>query len=384
MNKMRLTRISLITSLLSVLLSVATPITQAQAEEVGGFAVVHPDGHVCGVIVGSIAYFGGNDRTMESEFMGCPIGARIIFQTKASETGNVAGYHGGGSNGQTEVTYDSNSNSFAVSNSSGNSDSTVKTEVVLVIKDGIATDSSGRSFNTGTGVSAETKLSPSQYANLVSESNRIAKAISQQLTARIKSKELAIQTPGLERCVIWQGSLESGTECSKVNVVSVSVNETQTVTSRSIANTIIESQKGILVTDSSTAGSDSVTAIVVIKAKNDFDKDVLTVSPTEIEGSSKEVLQYSKQIQETARAVDLLQGVLTRFDAIKSTGSTKQVALPTTPRFEEQAITGSPTVCKIEGSKVVRLQKGVCEFTYTFTSTSTGNSFTVTKSITFR
>ncbi len=354
------------------------------APAVGGFAVVHPDGHVCGVIVGSIEYFGGNNRTMTSEYMGCPIGARIILQTTQSASGNVAGYHGDGSNGQPGVTYDSTSNSFTVSSNSGSSNSTANTEVVLVIKDGIATDSSGRSFNTGTGVSAETKLSPSQYTNLVSESNRIAKASSQQLVARNKSKELAIQTPGLERCVDWEGSLERGTECSKMAVGSVSESETQTVISRSITNTIIESQKDILVTDSSTAISDSATVTVTVKAKNDYDRDILKISPAEIEGSSKEVIQYSKQIEEKARVVNLLQGVLIRFDAIKGSSSAKQVALPSTARFEEKAISESPIICKIEGNNVVKLQKGLCGFTYTLTSTETGNSFTVRKSITFR
>jgi hypothetical protein len=42
-----------------------TPPTQTQSA-VGGFAVVNPEtGVVHGVIVGSIEYFGGNDRTME-------------------------------------------------------------------------------------------------------------------------------------------------------------------------------------------------------------------------------------------------------------------------------------------------------------------------------
>jgi len=354
------------------------------APAVGGFAVVHPDGHVCGVIVGSIEYFGGNNRTMTSEYMGCPIGARIILQTTQSESGNVAGYHGDGSNGQSTVTYDTNSNSFVVSNNSGNSISTAKTEVVLVIKEGVATDSSGRSFNTGTGVTAETKLSPTQYVNLVSESNRIAKAISQQLVARNKSKELALQTPGLERCVIWQGSLERGTECSKLARGSVSANETQTVTSRSIANTIIESEKGILVTDSSTASSESVTATVNVKAKNDYEKNILKISPAEIKGSSKEIIQYFEQIDETSRVVNLLQNLLIRFDSIKGTSSVKQVSLPSTMKFEELAVSDSPLICKIEGNKLVRLKKGVCEFSYTLTSTDTGNSFTVYKSITFR
>jgi hypothetical protein len=379
MNLMGIARASLIAILVSFFVSVSLPLTPAQAEEVGGFAIVHPDGHVCGVIVGSIAYFGGNDRTMESEFMGCPIGARIIFQTRASETGNVAGYHGTGSNGQTEVTYDANTNSFAVANNSA-----TRTEVTLVIKDGIATDSSGRSFNTGTGVSAETKLSPSEYEKLVSESQRIDRAINQKLAALNKSKDLALQTPGLERCVDWQGSLEQGTECSTATEASISETDSKTVSSRSLVNSIIESQNNILVTDSSTASSDTVTATVAVKPMNEFQKDILTVSPVEITGSLKQVIEYARKVDETARGVNVLESALNRFDAIKSESSLKKVALPTAAKFAGLAKSDSPTICKIEGNKVVRLQKGACEFSYTFTSTVTGNSFTVGKSVAFK
>ena len=96
--------------------------------------MIHPDGHVCGVIVGN-SYFAGNDKTMTSEYMGCPVGSRIIFQTKASSSGNVAGW-----NGQ-NVTY--SQNQFTIKNDSGTA--------TTVIQNGIATDSTGKVWDTGSG-----------------------------------------------------------------------------------------------------------------------------------------------------------------------------------------------------------------------------------------
>jgi hypothetical protein len=116
--------------------STATPTPEPTSEPrgLGGYAVIHPDGHVCGVIVGN-AYFANNDRTMTSEYMGCPIGSAIIFQTKPSPTGNVAGWHGA------NVTY--SNGVFTI-----NSDS----QVTTTISDGIATDSTGHMWDTGSGV----------------------------------------------------------------------------------------------------------------------------------------------------------------------------------------------------------------------------------------
>ena len=85
-----------------------TPVQAA----VGGFAVVNPEtGVVHGVIVGSIEYFGGNDRTMGHEYMGCPAGCLIVQQSTADQNGNVAGIHG------PNVTYNDNRNVFQVAQS---------------------------------------------------------------------------------------------------------------------------------------------------------------------------------------------------------------------------------------------------------------------------
>ena len=75
---------------------------------------------------------------MPNEYMGCPVGSRIIFQTTASPTGNVAGWSG------ENVTY--NGSEFLIK--SGTSDSaTVQTK----IQGGVATDSNGRVWDTGSG-----------------------------------------------------------------------------------------------------------------------------------------------------------------------------------------------------------------------------------------
>ena len=122
----------------------ATPAPSSEPRGLGGYAVIHPDGHVCGVIVGN-AYFGNNDRTMTSEYMGCPVGSPIIFQTKPSPTGNVAGWHGN------NVTY--SSGVFTITNNG---------QVAMTISDGIATDSTGRMWDTGSGVTlrAATVITP--------------------------------------------------------------------------------------------------------------------------------------------------------------------------------------------------------------------------------
>lgn len=383
MNIKRMARISLFALSLSIVVPISLLTTQAHAgEEVGGFAVVHPDGHVCGVIVGSIAYFGGNDRTMTSEYMGCPIGARIILQTRQSETGNVAGTHGDGTNGTPLVTYEDTSRTFTVSNTAATSTTPVKTTVTLLIKDGVATDSSGRSFNTGTGVTTNTTLTNTQYADFVSESKRIDSANNEQLKALNKSKELALQTPGVERCVTWQGYLENGTECSKAIISTITSGETSTVTSNSVKNTITESSKNVLKTDTSTAGIDSVT--VTVKAKNEFETSVMKIETVEFEGKPKEIISAAQKLETSTAVVKAIETAFLKFEAIKTQTSAKSVALPDARYVGEETISDTPKICKIDGITVVRLKKGTCNISYTLTSLENGNVYTANKSIAFK
>ena len=103
----------------------------------GGYAVVHEDGHVCGVIAGN-SYFANNDRVIGHDFMGCSAGSKIIFQMKQSSDGNAFGAHG------PDVTY-----------SNG-----VFTWGTTTIKDGIATDKDGRIWDTGSNAVIATAVVP--------------------------------------------------------------------------------------------------------------------------------------------------------------------------------------------------------------------------------
>lgn len=110
-----------------------TPVAPRITSGLGGYAVVHPDGHVCGVIVATSTDPFGNGGYMPQEYMGCPSGARIVFQTTPSESGNVAGWHG------PNVIY--NGTEFVINNGSSSTS----------INNGVAIESNGRSWDTGTG-----------------------------------------------------------------------------------------------------------------------------------------------------------------------------------------------------------------------------------------
>jgi hypothetical protein len=118
--------------------STSSSIQATKSTGLGGYAVVHPDGHVCGVIVATSSDPYGNGGTMPIPYMGCPVGARIVFQTNPSPSGNVAGWHG------ENVIY--NGSEFVIKNNNSSS-STVQT----TISGGVATDSNGRVWDTGSG-----------------------------------------------------------------------------------------------------------------------------------------------------------------------------------------------------------------------------------------
>jgi hypothetical protein len=134
----------------------------------GGYAIIHPDGHVCGVIVANGSDPFGNGGVMTTEYMGCPAGALIIFQTKPSPSGNVAGWHG------LDVIY--RNGTFTLSGGT-------------TITNGIATDPNGRVWDTGSGetikagvattpVQSETKTATTQSetktATIQSETNTVS------------------------------------------------------------------------------------------------------------------------------------------------------------------------------------------------------------------
>ena len=359
-------------------------ISAAQADGLGGYAVVHPDGHVCGVIVATSSDPFGNGGTMPNEYMGCPAGSRIVFQTKADpNTGNVAGYHG--SSPGTSVTYEESTNSFSISNSSpsiansGQAQSSEQTKVTLIIKDGVATDSSGRSFDTGSGLSTSTTLTQGQYQQLVKEVSRIENAKSQRQIALDKARTLAIQTPGVERCVSWSGYLENGQECA---TATTSDSATVQVKSNSNSLNVIESQTVLDVgNETSTSISDSVT--VNIKPTNEFVEPKLKAEAVEIEGKVSIVSTLALKIETDTKSGLDIDKSLKKFDSLRKITASSTVKLPEAKYSNETASSMTPNVCSVSGVQVSRIGKGVCTVSYTLTSEA-GNSYTTEKSFTFR
>ena len=149
---------------------VTTEFTSDTRNGLGGYAVIHPTGYVCGVIVGN-AYFGSNDKTMTSSYMGCPAGSRIIFQTKPSPTGNVAGWHG------QDVIY--SGGIFTLSNGT-------------TVFNGIAVDKDGRVWDTGSGETISIGISGSSVVSPSKDDTSIATSKDETSVLDTKSLETIV------------------------------------------------------------------------------------------------------------------------------------------------------------------------------------------------
>lgn len=367
-----------------------TPTPPSGPSGLGGYAVIHPDGHVCGVIVATSADPFGNGGFMPNEYMGCPAWSRIVFQTTPSETGNVAGYSG------QSVTYDSKTNSYSISNNSGSSSSggnsenqrnDQKTQVTLIIKDGVATDSTGKSFDTGTGISTSTTLTTSQYQQLVKEVVRRDSAETQRQKAIEQAQMLAKQTPGIERCVSWSGYFENGKECSISNFNSNS--DSLTVSSRSILNSLAADTSTALTltteisTDSATPTTKSESFTVVSKAANEFVNIKLEIEAVSEKGDAREMSELASKVEDKRVNVTDITNNLTKLDNLRKVTASTSVKLPDAKIADEFALSLTPSVCSISNLVVVRVAKGKCMVSYTLKSPA-GNSYTSEKEFIFR
>ena len=100
---------------LSLLVLFSSISVNANAEEVGGYAVVNPEtGTVHGVIVATSSDPFKNGGTMPMEYMGCPVGCIIVQQSTADRDGNVSGKF---THAETSVIYNSGSGKFEVTES---------------------------------------------------------------------------------------------------------------------------------------------------------------------------------------------------------------------------------------------------------------------------
>jgi hypothetical protein len=371
--------IRVIVSGLLIVLSLTAPTIPAKAENCG-WAMVNADGVSGAVLVGDcggtfLAEWNALGLT-EGVFVnyGCKLPCRFVIQTRQSETGNVAGYSSSFDQPaeQSRVTYDSNTNSFTVSSGPSSSPS-----VSLIIKDGIATDSTGRSFNTGTGISTTTTLTSEQFNSFVKEATRIESAKSQQSIALAKSRELALQTPGIERCVTWEGYLENGKECS----IATST-DSSTVSSNSVVSSLAADTSTILsIPDSSTSGSESVT--VTIKGDNEFKNTSIEIDAVSFKGKFEEVISLASKLESSKTVSADISKNFQKLAQLRSKTYSSSVRLPDAKYSDEKIKTSTPSVCKVEGVSILRLAKGSCEILYTLESKS-GNEYSSNRSWVFK
>ena len=366
-------------SSLLIAISLTTPMSPAQAENCG-WAMVNADGVSGAVLVGDcggsfLAEWNALGLT-EGVFKsyGCKLPCTFVVQTRQSETGNVAGYSSSFDQPaeQSRVTYDSNTNSFTVS-----SGPSISPSVALIIKDGIATDPTGRSFNTGTGISTTTTLTSEQFNSFVKETARIESAKSQQSIALAKSKELALQTPGVERCVTWEGYLENGKECSIATTT-----DSSTVSSNSVVSSLAADTSTILsIPDSSTSGSESVT--VIVKGNNEFKNISLEVDAVSFKGKLEEIISLASKLELSKTVSADISKNFQKLGQLRPKTYSSSVRLPDAKYSDEKIKTTTPGVCKIEGISILRLAKGSCEISYTLESKS-GNEYSSSRSWVFK
>ena len=138
-----------------------TPAYEPPAEAmngVGGWAVVDPvTGNVHGVIVATIDTFRERNGVIGHEYMGCASNCVLRFQTRATDDGNVAGWHGTQTNidangnasqsNDGSVKWNDTTKNFTIKNSSTDSSKSKVTRTQTLIPEKTASD--GKNLHTG-------------------------------------------------------------------------------------------------------------------------------------------------------------------------------------------------------------------------------------------
>jgi len=149
------------TETIAPILSETSPSYEPPAEAmngVGGWAVVDPiTGNVHGVIVATIETFRERNGVIGHEYMGCASNCVLRFQTRVTDDGNVAGWHGtqtnidaNGNASQTNdgsVKWNDSTKNFTIKNSSTDSSNSKITRTQTLIPEKTASD--GENLHTG-------------------------------------------------------------------------------------------------------------------------------------------------------------------------------------------------------------------------------------------
>jgi hypothetical protein len=236
--------------------------------------------------------------------------------------------------------------------------------------------------------------------------------------AKSVAQTAADSTPGIQRCSKWSGYGQSGQECAytfvaptpgtvipapgtsdTATVTTVKPTETTTVLTRPSDTTTVTTQNSetqtvlnsnsetTTVLSTSTPDSATVTSAIdpttVKVAQSSSGTSQLGLATISVEGSIKEMAKLIPKVVTKTSEQKSLNTILTKLDAIRSATYSKTQALPNERSIEETAISLTPDICSVKGSKVTSLKPGTCIFSYELVGAS-GNSFTVEKQIIFR
>ena len=260
--------------------------------------------------------------------------------------------------------------------------------------------SSGGSFN----VQAVIDLNNAITA-LKSEAKRVAQTA-------------ADSTPGIQRCSKWSGYSQSGQECaytfvaptpgsitpgtsssdtqtattlqtSETSTVLTRPSETSTVTVQSSDTQTVLSRPSETPTVLSTSASETSTATTTIDptsvkvSQTTSGTSQLGLVTISVEGTTKEIAKLIPKIVTKVTEQKSLATILTKLDAMRAATYSKVQVLPSERRIEETAVSLTPDICSVKGSRVTSLKRGTCIFSYELIGAS-GNSFTVEKQIVFK
>lgn len=260
--------------------------------------------------------------------------------------------------------------------------------------------SSGGSFN----VQAVIDLNNAITA-LKSEAKRVAQTA-------------ADSTPGIQRCSKWSGYSQSGQECaytfvaptagsitpgtsssdtqtattlqtSETSTVLTRPSETSTVTVQSSDTQTVLSRPSETPTVLSTSASETSTATTTIDptsvkvSQTTSGTSQLGLVTISVKGTTKEIAKLIPKIVTKVTEQKSLATILTKLDAMRAATYSKVQVLPSERRIEETAVSLTPDICSVKGSRVTSLKRGTCIFSYELIGAS-GNSFTVEKQIVFK
>jgi hypothetical protein len=236
--------------------------------------------------------------------------------------------------------------------------------------------------------------------------------------AKIVAQTAANSTPGIQRCSKWNGYGQSGQECaytfvaptlgtvtpgtngsdtptatspqaSETSTVLTRPSETSTVTVQSSDTPTILSTTSETSTVLSTSVSDTPTVTTTIDptsvkvSQTSSGTSQLGLATISVEGTSKEIAKLIPKIVTKVAEQKSLATILSKLDAMRGSTYSKVQSLPNERSIEETAISLTPDICSVKGTKVTSLKPGTCIFSYELIGAS-GNSFTVEKQIVFK